>query len=209
MPGPDILLVDASRPARYALRLLLQQQGARVRTAESAERALETMLDYRPNAVFAGHVLPGMNGLELLEILKTDPATAMIDCVICCPDGNWRLQQIALQRGALAILRRDRLASELPPLLARIHGPHTQSGARSSRAMSGQVPLHAGRGGPPLVAEIHPPGSAGRDPALSGKQSSQGTQNRPAPPTCGRVIRRLLGLSILGWALLAWVLLYR
>jgi CheY-like chemotaxis protein len=124
MPSLDILLVDASRPARYALRLLLQRHGARVRTTESAERALETMLDYRPDAVFAGCVLPGMNGLELLEVLKTDPVTAPVHCVICCPDGNWRLRQSALQRGALAILRRDRLALELPPLLARIHGPH-------------------------------------------------------------------------------------
>jgi len=24
-----------------------------------------------------------------LEILKTDPATVMIDCIICCPNGNW------------------------------------------------------------------------------------------------------------------------
>jgi CheY-like chemotaxis protein len=207
MPGLDILLVDASRPARYALRLLLQQHGARVRTAESAERALETMLDYRPDAVFAGCVLPGMNGLELLEILKTDPTTARIDCVICCPDDNWRLQQIALQRGALAILRRDRLASDLPPLLARILGPRAQSGARADRGMHGQVPMHTGGEGTSLVAENH--GSAGRDPAVSGGLTSQGTQSRPISSTCGKVIRRLLGLSILGWALLAWVLLYR
>lgn len=206
MPDPDILLIDASRPARYALRLLLQQHGARVRTDESAERALETMLDSRPDAVFASCVLPGMNGLELLEILKTDPATAMVDVVISCPDGNWPLQQIALQRGARAVLRRDRLASELPPLLARIRGPHAQSATRADTGTHGQV-TRAGGGRTPLAAEN--PGSVGRDPVVSGELASQGTPNRPILPACGRIIRLMLGLSMLGWVLLVWVLFQR
>jgi CheY-like chemotaxis protein len=206
MPSLDILLVDASRPARYALRLLLQRHGARVRTTESAERALETMLDYRPDAVFAGCVLPGMNGLELLEVLKTDPVTAPVHCVICCPDGNWRLRQSALQRGALAILRRDRLAQELPPLLARIHDPHTASGLEVSSGTDDLAALQASNERPPLGAEH--PRSSGRNLAVTGKPTSRGPQHRSSRLTCKRIIRSLLGLSILGWALLAGVLLY-
>lgn len=116
----DLLLVDASPPARYALRLLLQRHGNHVRTAESAERALEIVRDGAPDAVLTACVLPGMNGLELLELLRTDRATAQIPLVICCPDGSWPLAETALQRGALAVLRRDRLKQDLPQVLARI-----------------------------------------------------------------------------------------
>jgi len=116
----DLLLVDASPPARYALRLLLQRHGMRVRTAESAERALELICTGAPDAVLAASVLPGMNGLELLELLKADRATAQIPLVICCPDSHWPLAHTVLQRGALAVLRRDRLKQEIPGVLAQI-----------------------------------------------------------------------------------------
>ena len=116
----DLLLVDASPPARYALRLLLQRHGMRVRTADSAERALELIHTKAPDAVVAASVLPGMNGLELLELLKADHATARIPLVICCPNGSWPLTQTALRRGALAVLPRDRLKHEAPAVLTQI-----------------------------------------------------------------------------------------
>ncbi len=116
----DLLLVDASPSSRYALRLLLQRHGTRVRTAESAERALELIRNGAPDAVVAASVLPGMNGLELLELLQADRATAQIPLVICCPDSSWPLAQTVLQRGALAVLRRDRLKQETPEVLAQI-----------------------------------------------------------------------------------------
>lgn len=116
----NLLLVDASPPSRYALRLLLQRHGARVRTAESAEHALAWIDNDAPDAVLTACVLPGMNGLELLEILRTDPAKLGIPVVICCPDDSWPLAPTALRRGALAILRRDRLEQELPGVLDQI-----------------------------------------------------------------------------------------
>jgi CheY-like chemotaxis protein len=120
MSRPAILLVDASRPARYPLRLLLQEHGAEVRTADSAEQALALIRTAAPDAVFAARILPGMNGLELLEILKSDAATRALPIVICCPDGDWPLRDIALQRGAMAVLGRDQLQRQLPEIMRRI-----------------------------------------------------------------------------------------
>ena len=116
----DLLLVDASPSARYALRLLLQRHGMQVRSVESAERALALIGNSAPDAVVTASVLPGMNGLELLELLKADRTTAQIPLVICCPDGSWPFAQTALQRGALAVLPRDRLKHDTPGVLAQI-----------------------------------------------------------------------------------------
>ena len=67
-----ILLVDDSKSARYALRLHLQHHGVQVDTADSAEAALERIAETRPQAVLMDHTMPGMNGFEALDILKSD-----------------------------------------------------------------------------------------------------------------------------------------
>jgi CheY-like chemotaxis protein len=120
MPPPDILLVDASRPARYPMRLLLQRLGTTVRTADSAEQALELMAAAPPDAVLAARILPAMNALELLELMRSNSMTAMIPLIIYCPDGDWPLRRIALARGAAAVLTQDRAELELPALLAQL-----------------------------------------------------------------------------------------
>ena len=155
----DLLLVDASPPARYALRLLLQRHGMQVRAVESAERALELIRNGAPDAVIAASVLPGMNGLELLELLKADRATAQIPLVICCPDSSWPLAQTALQRGALAVLRRDRLKQETPAVLAQIET------ALAALPEPDRPP--APRAGPEPAASSEPAGRPHRFNALS------------------------------------------
>ena len=120
MPQTDLLLVDASRTARYPMRLLLQRLGAKVRTADSAEQALELITTAPPDAVLAARILPAMNALELLELMQSNSATAMIPLIIYCADDAWPLRQIALTRGAAAVLTHSRAELELPALLADI-----------------------------------------------------------------------------------------
>jgi CheY-like chemotaxis protein len=170
MSRPAILLVDASRPARYPLRLLLQEQGAEVRTADSAEQALALIRASAPDAVFAARILPGMNGLELLEILKSDAATRTLPIIICCPDGDWPLRDIALQRGAMAVLGRDQMQQQLPEIMRRIAmapaaGPKTTdrrprpSPARSASPLPSPTPSPA-----MAFAQMAPARQQGRRP---------------------------------------------
>lgn len=115
-----ILLVDDSQAARYALRLRLQQLGAEVVTADSAEKALAMIATAAPDAVFLDSRLPGMNGLEALELLKADPTTAALPVVICSSSGGSRVEDMARRKGALALLRKDLADTQLRGLLERV-----------------------------------------------------------------------------------------
>jgi CheY-like chemotaxis protein len=119
--GPiNVLLVDDSKSARYALRLHLQQHGIQVETADSAEAALERIAAARPDAVLMDHTMPGMNGFEALDILKADRNTARIPVVMCTSHDDPAYAAQAIQRGALSVLSKADAADKLPQVLDQI-----------------------------------------------------------------------------------------
>ena len=64
--------------ARVILSRMLEQHGLAVDTAESAEQALEYLRQQRPDVIFMDHLMPGMNGADVLRQLKSDPQLASI-----------------------------------------------------------------------------------------------------------------------------------
>ncbi len=104
MSTRNILLVDDSKSARYALRLLLQKNNLDVDTADSAETALGMISESLPDAIFMDHLMPGMNGFEALETLKNDTRTAHIPVVMCTSNDEEQYQIQAREKGALGIL---------------------------------------------------------------------------------------------------------
>jgi CheY-like chemotaxis protein len=115
-----ILLVDDSKSARYALRLQLQRHGVQVDTADSAESALDRIGETPPDAVLMDHTMPGMNGFEALDILKSDLATAHIPVVMCTSHDDPAYSTQALKRGALSVLTKAVAAERLPEVLTQI-----------------------------------------------------------------------------------------
>ena len=115
-----ILLVDDSKTARYALRLQLQRYGVQVDTAESAEAALERVRAAPPDAILMDHTMPGMNGFEALEILKSSIDTAYIPVVMCTAQDDPAFCAQAMRRGALGVLTKTAAAEELPFILDQI-----------------------------------------------------------------------------------------
>lgn len=115
-----ILLVDDSKSARYALRLLLQKHGCEVEAVESAEKALEQVSTDLPDAIFMDHLMPGMNGFEALEALKANPQTAHIPVVMCTSNDELPYQQQAQEKGALGILPKPATPEKLTAILEAI-----------------------------------------------------------------------------------------
>ena len=79
MERTRVLVVDDEKTVQYVLTTLFQQQGYETESAGSAEEAL-SKLDAGPVSVaFLDIVLPGMNGLNLLDRIKErDPDAAII-----------------------------------------------------------------------------------------------------------------------------------
>jgi CheY-like chemotaxis protein len=82
MSAKRALVVDDSKSARVVLSRMLEKYGIEVATADSAESALDRLKQERPDVVFMDHLMPGMDGLEAVRIMKADPATAEIPVVM-------------------------------------------------------------------------------------------------------------------------------
>jgi len=115
------LIVDDSRLARHVLGRLLTQYGVAADTAESAEAALEYLRTCRPDVVFLDHQMPGIDGLEALEEIKKNPATATIPVMMyTSKEGEVYLGQ-ARALGAIGVLPKSVAPIEVAKVLRSLH----------------------------------------------------------------------------------------
>lgn len=81
--GPALLVVDDNDDNRYTLTRRLKRQGYdNVATAEHGRQALELMAARRFDLVLLDVMMPEMDGLEVLETMKADPALRRIPVVM-------------------------------------------------------------------------------------------------------------------------------
>lgn len=95
--GVLVLVVEDSRHACEALRLICQRSGARIRRAESLASAERHLRSYRPRIAVVDLGLPDGSGLELIERLST--ADSRIEGIIAT-SGDETLCEVALRAGA-------------------------------------------------------------------------------------------------------------
>ena len=67
----SILILDDAPAVAESLALVLSRNGFGVKVAHSAEEALEMTANWEPDAAFVDIMLPGMNGIEFSEILRS------------------------------------------------------------------------------------------------------------------------------------------
>ena len=77
-----ILLVDDQLQLLAIHRMYLENQGYRVLTAETGERALEIARASRPDVIVLDHSLPGCSGVDVATELRADPITARVPIVM-------------------------------------------------------------------------------------------------------------------------------
>ena len=77
-----ILLVEDSKPIRRENEQVLIQAGYEVVCAVDGESALRFARDEKPDLILLDMILPKMSGPDVLQHLKSDPATADIPVVV-------------------------------------------------------------------------------------------------------------------------------
>ena len=95
--GLTVLVVEDSRFACEAMRLLCQRSGARIRRADSLQHARRHLAVYRPSVVLVDVGLPDGCGLDLISALAQ--ATPRID-VILGISGDTTVQDDVISAGA-------------------------------------------------------------------------------------------------------------
>lgn len=121
MGSKRALVVDDSRSARLVLKRLLEQHGIIVDEVESAEAALEYLVYNKPHAIFMDHMMPGMDGLEAVAIIKRDPATALIPIMMyTSKDGGEVFLGQARALGAVGVLPKEVKPADLEVVLGSL-----------------------------------------------------------------------------------------
>lgn len=101
------LIVDDSRTAQVRLRKMLEKFNLEVDTVMSAEEALGYLSYRQPAVVFLDHHMEGMDGLEALKIIKSNPATALIPVIMYTSEQGDVYVGQARALGAIDILGKE------------------------------------------------------------------------------------------------------
>lgn len=115
------LIVDDSRLARTVLGRLLSEHGVATDMAESAESALDYLKHNRPDVVFLDHNMPGIDGFQALDAIKTNPATATIPVMMYTSEEGEVYVGQARALGAMGVLPKTLRPVEVVKVLRRLH----------------------------------------------------------------------------------------
>jgi len=120
MPQKTILIVEDNLISLRLIKKVLSQEGYNILTATSAENAQDILKEIHPDLILMDWQLPGMDGLELTQLLKTNPATRNIFIValtICTDVGD---EEKALKAGCDSYIAKPIDVITLPYKVASI-----------------------------------------------------------------------------------------
>ena len=112
-----LLIVEDMESVANLLRTLLEREGFEVASAQDGYEALEAVRKEKPALVLLDLILPGLDGLEVLRRLRSDPQTAELPVIIVSGKEEETDKVIGLEVGADDYITKPFQANEL---IARI-----------------------------------------------------------------------------------------
>ncbi len=129
---PHALIVDDSKTARYALRLLLDRLHYTSDMVESGEQALEYLHAQTPDLIFMDHIMPGMDGFQAVKAIKSNGATASIPIVMYTSTQGGVYFGQARALGAADVISKPASAEDLSAVLQRLEEHRLLSGKKAT-----------------------------------------------------------------------------
>lgn len=119
-----VLLIEDDVAAAEMYRLRLAVDGYTVVTANDGREGLRMAAEEAPDFIYLDLRLPGLDGFEVLEHLRSDPETANIPVIILTNFGEPELRERGLRLGALEFLvKADTTPAQLSENVGRATGP--------------------------------------------------------------------------------------
>ncbi len=152
--GETILVVDDEAANRELLEAVLTEAGYRVEQADGGAAALVKATAAPPDLILLDLMMPGMNGFEVCQRLKQDPATEAVPVIVVTVLGQIPAKEAALTSGAddfvtkpihpedlrarvSAMLKVRRIRQDLDRTLAYLHELDALRHAQRHEALAG------------------------------------------------------------------------
>ena len=113
-----VLVVDDHEVVRSGVALRVERMGHEAVTARSGAEALERLAESAFDLVVTDYRMEGMDGLQLLEMVKTRWPTA--DVIMVTAFGSIEVAVQAMQKGASDFVEKENLSEVLPIKIARV-----------------------------------------------------------------------------------------
>ncbi len=108
----EVLVVEDSPDQALLIAALLESAGHATRVAEDGAAALEHIGEVRPDLVVTDLVMPGMDGIELVEAVRARHPDLPV--VLVTAFGSGEIAVKALKKGAASYVPKQRLVDDLP-----------------------------------------------------------------------------------------------
>ncbi len=122
MKGTKIYVLDDEKDVLAIHSMLLEGLGFTVRCGNASERAVEEILEFRPDVVLMDVMMPGPSGFEILRRLRARPELAGLAVVMLTSKGYEHDRQKAYDIGADAYISKPLTESKLKEALASLRG---------------------------------------------------------------------------------------
>lgn len=149
MPKASVLVVEDDPEIRELLAFSLAKEGWALAFAADGEEGLRLVAEAAPDCVVLDIMLPGMDGLEVLRSLKSDPGRRRLPVIMTTAKGEEADVVAGLELGADDYVVKPYspkvLAARIRTALRRKADAAGPSGAAGSLARKGPISLDSGR----------------------------------------------------------------
>jgi DNA-binding NarL/FixJ family response regulator len=135
----DVLIVDDDRSSRTHLVSLLERAGYSVRGVDSAEEALASVAEQRPDVVLTDVDLPGVSGYELCRQLREEHGEALALMIISAHRAEAFDRAAGILLGADDYMAKPVDSGELVARVWRLAGRVTQRASRNNNGSNGKL----------------------------------------------------------------------
>ncbi|EAZ88752.1 response regulator [Crocosphaera chwakensis] len=118
--SPLILGVDDNEDNLLLLTHIMQCMGCNLITANNGNDVLSLVKDYQPDLILLDIILPGLNGIEVIEQLKGDEATKNIPIIAVTGFANPEKCNYLLNIGCQGCIIKPYLIEQLESLVFKL-----------------------------------------------------------------------------------------
>ncbi len=113
-----ILIVEDEKPLCEAIKIKLNKEGVKNYIVNSAEEAIEFLKNDDIDLIWLDLRLPKMNGMQFLELIKSNPEWKDKKVVIVSVSGNYEIMEKAKNMGAIDYIVKSEL--KLDDIIKRV-----------------------------------------------------------------------------------------